>query len=506
MNFKEKVLNYLALDENQIKEYLKPLDELDYGSPSDFIGMDEAVSLIKESIENDYKTMIYGDYDADGIMATSIIINLYAKFNKNPGYYIPSRTIDGYGICLERAKQIVSKGYKLVITVDNGVSQHDALNYLKENGVKVLLTDHHSIESELPPFDAFIHPHNKKIKEDNCGAYVAYMLAEAVLEKRDDYLLSLASLATISDLMPLNLHNRNIVRLGLNYINNTSDHPFRYLYNGEFDAEVFSFQIAPKINAVGRVVEDTSINKIINLFIDSNIAKKYEISSYIEEINTKRKSLVNEKSKTEIIYEKEGIIVFDPSLKEGLVGLICNKYLNHYKKPCIVLTKTEGDILKGSARSISGTHLNEFFEKEKELFITSGGHALAGGLSLKIENLADLIEKFNEFIIKHPFIIENPKFIEIEKDDFNIENLNFLKSFAPYGIGFEEPTFKLRLKKEEVYQFNNNIKASINYISSLILFNTSIDSLKDENDFYGKMKKDNYKNGFISFLVNEINL
>ena len=162
MNFKEKVLEYFSLDESQLIEYLKPLEELDYGSPSDFIDMDKAVTLVTESIENDYKTMIYGDYDADGIMATSIIINLYAKFNKTPGYYIPSRTIDGYGINLDRAKQIVAKGYKLVITVDNGVSQFEALSYLKENGVKVLLTDHHAFGEEVAPHDVFIHPFKKK--------------------------------------------------------------------------------------------------------------------------------------------------------------------------------------------------------------------------------------------------------------------------------------------------------------------------------------------------------
>ena len=159
--------------------------------------MDKAVALVTESIENDYKTMIYGDYDADGIMATSIIVNLYAKFNKTPGYYIPSRTIDGYGINLDRAKQIVAKGYKLVITVDNGVSQFEALSYLKENGVKVLLTDHHAFGEEIAPHNVFIHPFKKNKVEENCGAYVAYMLAEAVLKRRDDFVSFLSGILRI---------------------------------------------------------------------------------------------------------------------------------------------------------------------------------------------------------------------------------------------------------------------------------------------------------------------
>lgn len=506
MNFKQKVLEYLSLDENQINEYLKPLEELDYGSPSDFIDMDKAVTLVTESIENDYKTMIYGDYDADGIMATSIIVNLYAKFNKTPGYYIPSRTIDGYGINLDRAKQIVAKGYKLVITVDNGVSQFEALSYLKENGVKVLLTDHHAFGEEVAPHDVFIHPFKKNMVEENCGAYVAYMLAEAVLKRRDDYLLSLASLATVSDLMPLNLHNRNIIRLGLNYINNTSDHPFRYLYSGEFDAEVFSFQIAPKINAFGRVIEDTSINTIIGLFTNTNISKKYEISSQIEHINSIRKNMVNAVSNTQIIYDNEAVIVFDPSLKEGIVGLVCNKYLNQYKKPCIVLTKADDDVIKGSARSLNGTPLNEFFEQEKDLFLTCGGHANAGGLSLNINNLADLIEKFNKFVKNHPYKIELPRYIEIDNEDLTIENLNFVKSFAPFGIGFEEPTFKIKLSKNDVYLQNNLLKGNINKITTLIMFNAMNVELNDINEFYGKIKKDIYKNGFISFMVSAINL
>lgn len=505
MNFKEKVLNYLNINYESLNEYLKPVSELDYGSPFDFIDMQKAKDLVLESINNDYKVMVYGDYDADGIMSTSIIVNLYKYFNKTIGYYIPSRTIDGYGINLERAKQIVSKGYKLVITVDNGVSQFEALKYLKDNNVKVLLTDHHTFKEELPLCDVFIHPFNKLNKEENCGAYVSYMLAEAVLNRRDDYLLTLASLATISDLMPLNMHNRNLVRIGLSIINNTKNHPFHYLFNGEFDEETFGFQIAPKINAFGRMIEDTSINRIISLFTDDNISKKYEISSQIEVINTKRKAYIKEKRATETIYDNEGVVVYDPTLKEGLVGLVCNKYLSEYKKPCIALTCTDNDILKGSARSYFGAPLNEFFEINKDMFLTSGGHALAGGLSIKKEDINEFIERFNEFIKSHPYVIKSFNPIEIDIDDITVENYAFLRSLSPFGTGFEEPYFKIKLPKDRLHFFSNHVKSSLNNEASLIAFNVNEIEFKEENIFIGKMKKDNYNTSLISFVVNSIN-
>lgn len=506
MNFKEKVLNHFNIDNELLNELLKPIDKLCYGSPYDFYNMKEAKSLIEESINKDYKVMVYGDYDVDGIMATSIIINLYKKFNKTIGYYIPSRKLDGYGISLEKAKMIVEKGYDLVITVDNGVKQFEALNYLKNNGVKVLLSDHHEFD-EIPPCDVFIHPFNKIVKEENCGAYVAYMLTEAVLNKRDDYLLSLVSLATISDMMPLNiLNNRNIVRIGIDIVNKNINHPFRKLSLKEINDESYGFIISPKINSYGRVIENTSINGIIPLFIEPfNNEKSYSIINSLEKTNLLRKELIKEESKTEIIYNDNAVVTYDPNYKDGLLALFCNKYLNKYKKPCIAFTDIDENELKGSARSFQGASLTDFFKENEDLFIKYGGHAFAGGISIKKRDLNELIKRFNLFVLNNPYEEKKIDPIFIDKEDITLDNYNFLNSLRPFGMNYEEPCFELLIDKTEIKIYEKCIKANLNEFSSLIGFDVNNYVYKDSNNIIGKIKKDEYNKNKLLFYVSEIN-
>ncbi len=504
MTFKEKVLSYLKINEDELPLYFQTLSEVDYGSPEEFKDMDKACVIIKQSMGNLEKIMIYGDYDADGIMATSILKNAFEKMNYQVGYYIPSRTIDGYGINLERAKQIVDKGYKLVITVDNGVNQIDAINFLKSHNVKVIVTDHHTY-LKAPSVDAFLHPFEKDNKEENCGAYVAYMLSEALLAKKDYYLLSLASLATISDMMPLNMHNRNIVRLGIDYINNHKNHPFYLLHNcDEFDEEIFGFQIAPKINSWGRITDDTSINRIVKLFINSSFDEKNRIVSQLNYYNNLRKEELKHSGTTIKINESLGVVGYDATIKDGLVGLFASSFLNKYKKPSICFTKDKDGILKGSARSNSSCPINVFFDEIDDLLLTHGGHESAGGVTLMEKNLPLLIEKFDEYINKHPYqeIASSP--IEIDIDEINYENYLFLKRLSPFGQGFKCPEFLIKIETKRIIKYDTFIKSFLNPEATLIYFNNDIDYNCNEIIFIGKLKKDKYKEA-VSFLASKSN-
>ncbi len=501
MNFKSKVMNYLKINEEDLMNLTLPLSELTYGKPSDFKGMDEVSNIIMGSIKKHEKIYIFGDYDADGIMATSILYLTLKKLGNIPSYYIPSRSIDGYGIQLKHAQNIVKDGYNLLITVDNGVNQKEALTYLKEHGVKVIITDHHEY-SEVAPHDGFIHPFEKEQKEEQCGAFVAYMLSLSLLKKEEPLLLTYAALATISDMMPLKGANRNIVRLGLKYMNEDLTHPFHLLYKGEIDEEVIGFQIAPRINAYGRMNEESNNSKIISLFIDTNYEEKEHMAHKIDMLNEQRKELLKKAEVEVIIKENLGVILIHPNLQDGLIGLLAAKYISLKHKPTMALNFKDG-VYKGSIRSLEGASIVDFFPMVSPYLLTSGGHALAGALSFKEEYLEKICLAFEEFLKVHPYQEKTLQPILIENSDVTVLNYAFLRSLAPFGKDFEEPLFALNIPLSKCFVFKNHVKSYINMESSLIGFNLK-DQLKRENLFLGHLKKDTYNKGKILFQANEI--
>lgn len=181
MNFKEKLLKYLKIDEQEFENMTCDLNKLSLPSPYDFADMTNAVSTIKSVMNNKEKIVIYGDYDCDGILATSILYSCFLKLDYAVGYYVPSRYIDGYGLNQKRVEEMAEKGYKLIITVDNGIVQFDAIKRAYELGMQVIVTDHHEPKDKHPTCEAILHPIISKYGSTYCcGAYVAYMLSCAL--------------------------------------------------------------------------------------------------------------------------------------------------------------------------------------------------------------------------------------------------------------------------------------------------------------------------------------
>ena len=330
MDFKTKLLNYFNIDENLYKELSKPVNELTLPNPSNFEGIEKAKSIINESMKNNDKIVIYGDYDCDGIMSTSIMVKCFNMLNYRVGYYVPSRYIDGYGLNEKRVQDFYDKGYKLIITVDNGIAQFDAIKKAYDLGMKVIVTDHHEQQETLPEAEVILHPLISNYGDVVCcGAYVAFMLASSLLNKCDKYLLSLASIATISDMMPLRKYNRDIVRLGIYYMNQNHYYPISLLAdNSVIDENVVGLKIAPKINAVGRMIETTSINSLIEYFVSDNKERIDTIYNFINETNEKRKLLTKSTADTLEIKENVHSIIFTSDSKEGIIGLIANALMN----------------------------------------------------------------------------------------------------------------------------------------------------------------------------------
>lgn len=509
MIFVERLLKALNIDDDQYSKLIEEIDLNDLENPYNFVDIEKAYNRLEKAIENSEKVMIYGDYDCDGIMATSILMIALKKRGLNPGYYIPSRYLDGYGITTEKVLEIANKGYSLIVTVDNGVNQIEALTLAKERGIDVIVTDHHEMMFKEVPSYAIVHPFKRKITSaSSCGAYVSFMLSRLILQDVDHYLLALASLATVSDLMELKDHNRTLLRLGLRYLNSEHYLQFDLLSKSEhYDETTLGFEIAPKINAVGRVNETIAINRVVKYFVETDRTEIVRLHAFIENNNNLRKALTQNAVSTlnRDNFETVRVIINEcDKIQEGLVGVIASRILNEYQKPCIILTSDSKnpEFLIGSARSYEGISLIDIFSATAPLLERYGGHACAGGLTLKRENLPSFIASVNEYIRDKTWSLPKKAIVTMEKDDFNDENFAILESLHPFGNGFEEPFFSINLSKNEIYPFKeNHIRGKINSMTSFIGFSLLPKIKGEQFKLIGKWKKDRYG---LNFKVDEV--
>lgn len=286
-SFQNKLLEAYSLSISDYNDLTKILTYNDLEDPLRFLNIEKAVERIKRAIKNNEKTMIYGDYDCDGFTSTSIIYKMFKKLNYQVGYYIPSRYKDGYGLNLKMADMIIVRGYKLVILVDNGISLNSEVDYLNEHGIEVLIFDHHELGEVLPNAYSIVHPFLKidGSKLPQCAAYVCFNVSRLVLGYTDPYLLVLGSIGTISDMMSLKSYNRIIVRLGIETMKINSYPQIKYLLDGKtlVDENDISFTIAPKINSLGRMVENVKVNDGVKFLTSEN---EFEISSIIKFIDS----------------------------------------------------------------------------------------------------------------------------------------------------------------------------------------------------------------------------
>ncbi len=446
--FLAKLLNYFNLTEDEYNYMSRPIDQIVLKDPNKIDGMDKVVLRIKKAIENKEKIIVYGDYDCDGITATSIIVKTFEKLNYPIASYIPSRYLDGYGLNVENVLKIHKADYKLIICVDNGISAHDAINKANELGVDVLVVDHHEIPEEQVKAVGIIHPIVSHISDIvGSGGYMSLFVSAALLGYYDDYLVTLAGLSVISDLMELKDYNRDVVRLALNNFQQKGYISLRLLLDSPIITEKsFALDIAPKINAIGRMIEDTSVNKLVKYLTTENRDELYSLRDWIIENNEKRKLLTKEAVEClPIVKDQKGICILT-NMKEGLIGLIVNRLLNEYNVPSIVFTQENKnpDIIKGSIRSKEGFNVMKAFDSLKKYIIEGGGHAFAGGLSIKKSDFEAFKKDFIELCSKYPIQEEKTDSIDIELKDFNSESYEILRTFAPFGMGFKEPAFLIR--------------------------------------------------------------
>ena len=435
--------------------------------------MKKAVSIIKGSIEEKKKIVIYGDYDCDGVCSTTILYRTLKKLGANFDYYIPNREDEGYGMNSDRIRKLKSEGAEVILTCDNGISAMEQVEVAKELGLTVIITDHHDIPyiekdgkriNVVPNSDCVINPKQENCEypfKELCGAGVALKFSmELVNSMKRSFsefydLFQYAAIATICDVVELLGENRIIVKEGLKLINNTSSIGLKALIKAtglegkEISEYHFGFVLGPCINATGRLeTADLSVELLITedeKYAEELAKKLYDLNVERQELTFDSVESVISKVEEEIANGEKVILVYDEGIHESIAGIVAGRVRERFNLPAIVMTKGK-DMPKGSARSIEGYNMFEELNKCKEYIEKFGGHPMAAGLSVKEENISLLRKALNskctlsdEDII--PVIkIDSP--LEIKYLDESL--VEEIESLRPFGKGNGSPLFAVK--------------------------------------------------------------
>ena len=502
MDFFTELLHYYHLNASDYEQLTRPLTYDDIRFDHRVDGLKSIVDRIHQAIAKNEKIIVYGDYDCDGIMAVSIMVKVFEMLGYPVNYYVPSRYIDGYGLNTKRVEEIATKGYSLIITVDNGISAFEAIDLAKSQGIDTIVVDHHEVQDKLPNAYGILHPFVCKLGNIAAsGGFMSFVLATALLNQVDPYLLSLAGISTVSDMMPLLAYNRDLLRLAIEAMNDNHFPSIAKLTDGkEIDEKIIAMEIAPKINAIGRMDETTNINRLIKFFITTNYQDIETYGTFIDSINDSRKVLTKEVVESlEQIGEEPGIVL-KLDIKEGLIGLIANRLVNEYQVPTIIFTVDSVDkqLLKGSMRSKEGFNITKAFGSLEKYLVTHGGHAFAGGLAIRQNDFEAFKKDFILLADKYRFIEAENETIPLSINDINMRNYETLRTFAPFGEGFREPEFILRGLKTANLSFisnNKHLATVIGNNTKILGFNLSRDEINKHQyvALYGYLRLNEFK-------------
>ncbi len=420
--------------------------------PNTFKDMNKACKRIASAIDNKEKIIIVGDYDVDGVISTYILVDFFNFIGFNVDSFIPNRFEHGYGISLEITDFV--KGYDLIISVDNGITAVPFALWCKEEGIDLIITDHHTPKETLPDAYAIIDPKQNEcgfIYPDICGAFVAWYLISALKQelKTDTDLksyLPYVAIATIADVMPLIHINRAVVIAGLKELNASANPAFAALKDHlkitEFKSTTISFWVAPLLNSAGRMDDASLALKFLQS--SSSMEAAQNLLSLVN-TNEKRKTIQNDicsKASKNLLNAKDNVLVFVGSdWHEGILGIVSSTMTEKYKKPTIILSFTQEGVLKGSGRSIDGFNLFEAITSKSHFLDKFGGHAMAIGLSLKKENLVNFVSSLQDIEIDESFDINNT-FFKIDFETIDFELYNILEKYEPYGEANPKPLFE----------------------------------------------------------------
>lgn len=468
------------VDEAQAEIFLNPDYKRDLHDPFLMRDTEKACVRLYKAVENKEKIVIYADYDCDGIPGAVILNDLFLLLGyKNYEVYIPQRNSEGYGLNLDAIKQFAKSGVKLLITVDLGITAVAEVAQAEVDGIDVIITDHHIPQEILPRACAILNPKADDYPEKMlCGAGVAFKFVQGFLKKYGEYfkikegsekwMLDMAGLATLSDMVPLLGENRAISYFGIKVLKKSPRPGLqKLLAKMNIDQRYLSpddigFMVAPRLNAASRMDDPM---RAYELLATEDEREAGALADHLSKINDERKTIVTSimretNKKLESYEHKEVIVIGNPKWRVGILGLVAGKISDTYKKPVFVWGKDENDCIKGSCRSDGSVSVVELMTETSESFLDFGGHELAGGFTVHSEKIHFLEETLSVTFNKIKRVKKDDEItydIKAGLDAVNLKNWREIEKMEPFGLGNPKPVFLFEdVKIEKIKKFGKN--------------------------------------------------
>ena len=460
-----KIFEHLLKNRHFTKDFLHPKydDTLD---PFLLHDMDKAISRIKKAIKNSEKILIYGDYDVDGVTASTVMEQALILADTNPdniSIMLPDRFADGYGMSPKLITRAKKQGINLVITVDCGSHNHAIIDELNTLNIDTIVSDHHETANTMPDAIAVINPHRKDYPtqelQNLAGVGVAFKIAQALAKEdlikngQEKWLLDLVLLGTVCDSMTLIGENRILGYYGIKVLSKTrrpglAELMFRSGVKS-INSESIGFQIGPRLNAAGRL--DTA-DLSLNLLRAKTPIDAAPLAERLEILNKKRKTeqIAATREITQRGVSNDPVIIETGNWHEGILGIVAGRLVEQYHRPAFVLTDVGNNVFKGSGRSFGDFNLADALNYAKDSIIGGGGHAGAAGVRVNGKELYHFREQINEYY-RSLHLTNQEEYLKTHADlditdfsELNLDLLEELKQLEPYGPGNEEPIFRLK--------------------------------------------------------------
>lgn len=496
----ETLLSRGLSSKEQIDSFLFSSYEQNVYHPSLMKDLEKAVDRVIKAIEKKEKILVFGDYDVDGITSSGMMMLCLPALGAQVNFFLPHRVHDGYGLSVKIIQKASINNYKVIITVDNGITAFEPAQRAKELDIDLIITDHHRPHNDIPKAFAVVNPNQQDCQypfKYLAGVGVTFKFLSLLYEKKGIKLpakvYELLLLGTIADVVPLVGENRYWVRHGLMHVNKNETLSLKFLkLNSKFNKPKLSssdigFNITPQINALGRL-EDP--RQGVKFLIGSNEKEIEEIGNVLFELNQTRKDIersifleINSKIKSKKIDLEKEKIILDASNNwpPGVIGLVASRLVSEYSRPVFLFHLTQDGTAKGSCRSISAFNIFDALNESKDLLEKFGGHSQAAGLSLKISNLPLLKDKLEKIIsskitesdLKKKLLID----AQTKLTDLNKKFISDLEYLEPFGHHNDRPNFLIKnvsLVQKPILLKDSHLKCQIfadGVIKPIIFFN-----------------------------------
>jgi single-stranded-DNA-specific exonuclease len=523
----QTLINRGFADKKAIDSFLFSSREKDVAHTGRMKDARKAVDRLLHAIAHEEKILIAGDYDVDGITSSAMMLVCLLPLNAQINFFLPNRVRDGYGLSPKIVERAAANGYKVIVTVDNGITAFEAAEKAKEYGIDLIITDHHRPHDHVPDAFAIVNPHQKECEypfKVFAGVGVTFKLLSLLYEIKGLTLptkvYELLMLGTIADVVPLIGENRFWVRHGLQQVNAHESYFLTVLKKNSnvtktrLSATDIGFSITPQINALGRLDD---ARQGVRFLIDSNIKEVEQVGAVLSELNQARKDIErsifrqveSEIIKKNINLEQEKVILAaHDSWPAGVIGLVASRLVGAYGRPTLLFHLTKDGLAKGSCRSIPEFNMFDALTTCSDLLLQFGGHSIAAGLSLKQENVSELKQRLERMVSAQLTADDLTLKLTLDADvtlsDLTKKLVRDMEHLEPFGNENKEPTFYIKgvtlvqkptlLKDQHVKcrVFSDGVIKPVIFFNRPDLFDVLLDRGQEPFDIAGQVTENHW--------------